>query len=51
MREQLVNAIFDYSSDELDLKDAINIAKESEEQLVNRLINILNWYNERFNEL
>ena len=44
MREKLIDSIVEYSSDELDVKDFIEIAKESDEQLLDRLINILEWY-------
>ena len=44
MREKLIDSIVEYSSDELDIKDFIEIAKESDEQLLDRLINILEWY-------
>lgn len=51
MREQLVDAIIEHSSDELDIKDVIEIAKESEAQLLERLIHILNWYSDAYNKL
>jgi hypothetical protein len=44
IRVQLVNAIYDNSSEELDMADMLAIAKSSNEQLVERLINILEWY-------
>lgn len=51
MREKLVNAIIENSSDELDIKDVIEIAKESEEQLFERLIYILNFYSNEYNKI
>jgi hypothetical protein len=51
IRKKLVTAIVEYSSDELDEQDYIRMAKESEEQLLDRLINILRWYQWYHNEL
>jgi hypothetical protein len=44
IRVQLVNAVYDHSSEELDMADMLTIAKSSNEQLVRRLIKILEWY-------
>lgn len=44
IREKLIVAIYDNSSDELNKNDWINIAQESESQLVDRVISILEWY-------
>jgi hypothetical protein len=44
IRIKLVNAVYDHSSDELEILDLLNIAKSSDEQLIDRLINILEWY-------
>lgn len=44
MREKLVYAIIEYAGDELDFSDIKSLAIESEEQLVDRLINILEYY-------
>jgi hypothetical protein len=50
MREQLINAIVDLSSDELQTEDYISMAKESEETLVARLVNIAYYYKDQSNE-
>lgn len=44
LRIELVNTIYEYSSEELDKLDLLDIAKSSDEQLLLRLINILEWY-------
>ena len=44
MREKLINALINLASDELDEDTLIAMAKESEEQLVDRLIHIANFY-------
>lgn len=44
MREKLINTITDLSSDELDLETLVQIAKESDEQLLDRLIHITYYY-------
>jgi len=44
MREKLVHAIIEYAGDELDYSDIKSLAIESEEELVDRLINILEYY-------
>ena len=44
LRIELVNAIYTHSSEELDKSDLLDIAKSSDEQLLSRLINILEWY-------
>jgi len=44
IRIKLVNAVWDHSSEELETLDLLDIAKSSDEQLVDRLINILEWY-------
>ena len=44
IRVKIIDAIVEFSSDELDFYTAIKIAKETEEQLLDRLINILDWY-------
>ena len=49
IRVQLVNAVYDHSSEELDMADMLTIAKSSNEQLVKRLINILEWYANKHN--
>lgn len=49
IRKKLVMAIVGSSAEELDKHDYIIIAKESEEQLLDRLINILDWYIDEHN--
>lgn len=45
MREKLINAIIDMAGDELEsTSDLILLAKDSEEQLVDRLISIAEYY-------
>lgn len=44
MRKKLVYAIVECSGDELGQQDLISIAIESEEELVDRLIHILEYY-------
>lgn len=50
LRKTLVTAIVEHSSDELNEQDYIRIAQESEEQLLDRLINILGWYFDEYNK-
>ena len=48
MRETLINAIFDLSGDEFEnINDVIILAKENEEQLVARLIQIAYYYKDK----
>ncbi len=47
MRKKLIYIIESYSGDELTIYDWINIAQESDEQLLDRVHNILEYY---FNE-
>ena len=49
-REKLIVAIYDSSSDELTEDDWFKIAQESESQLLDRVINILYWYKNAYNE-
>jgi hypothetical protein len=44
IRVKLVNAVWDHSSEELETLDLLKIAKSSNEELIDRLINILEWY-------
>lgn len=49
MREKLITSILDLASDELeDTKEIIELAKESEEQLLDRLIHIAKYYYEQY---
>lgn len=47
-REDLVNHILELSTDEVDMHLLEVIAKESYEQLVERLANIASWYKEEY---
>jgi hypothetical protein len=52
MRELLIDAIFDLSGDEYEsIQDVIGLAKESEQQLVERLVGIACFYRDQLNEL
>ena len=44
MRTKLIEIIENYASDELTTKDWIDIAKESDEELLDRVANILDYY-------
>jgi len=48
IREKLVNAIVLLSEDEFERADYFNLAKESEGQLVDRLISISIWYKHEY---
>lgn len=51
IRQKLISAIYEYSQDELEgVNDWFKIAMESEEQLVDRIINILEYYHEQSND-
>lgn len=51
IRQTLISAIYQYSQDELEgVNDWFNIAMESEEQLVDRIVNILKYYHEQSND-
>lgn len=52
IREKLVNNILYYAGDEFETKnDITQLAIESEEELVDRLINILDYYYDEYQEL
>ena len=52
MREILIDAIIDLSGDEFEtVNDVIELAKESEYQLVERLIGIASFYRDQFNDV
>ena len=52
MREGLIDAILNLSGDEYEsIDDVIELAKESEEQLIERLIGIACFYRDQFNEV
>jgi hypothetical protein len=49
LRELLVNTIIENASDEMeDYQDYIQLAIESEEELVKRVINILEYYRHKY---
>ena len=50
MREKLINAIIEYAGDELDEIDYQKMSRENEEELVDRLIYILEYYFIKSNE-
>lgn len=51
IRQKLISAIYQYSQDELEgVNDWFKIAMESEEQLIDRVINILKYYHAQANE-
>lgn len=52
MRKKLIDAIVEFSGDEISefsKKDFIDLAKESDEALLDRLISILWWYSNEYN--
>jgi hypothetical protein len=52
MRELLIDTIFSLSGDEFEsIQDVIELAKESEQQLVERLVGIACFYRDQLNEL
>lgn len=44
MREKLINLIMLYAGDEIEMADVIKMAKESEEELLDRVASILDYY-------
>jgi hypothetical protein len=51
MRELLIDAILDLSGDEYEtVNDVIELAKENEKQLVERLIGVACFYRDQLNE-
>jgi hypothetical protein len=52
MRALLIDAIFNLSGDEYEsIQDVIELAKESEQQLVERLVGIACFYRDQFNDV
>jgi len=49
LRKLLVNAIFEFSADELTQEDYIKMASENDETLAERLIHIAEYYREQYN--
>jgi hypothetical protein len=50
MREKLVNTILEPSVDEMSLSEVEDIVRENEEQLVDRLISITEYYVREYNQ-
>lgn len=49
MREKLINTILELASDECqDVSEMIQIAKETDEQLIDRIISIAMYYKEQY---
>jgi len=52
MRAFLIDTIFDLSGDEFEtVNDVIELAKESEAQLIERLIGVACFYRDQFNDV
>lgn len=52
MRELLIDTIFSLSGDEYEtIYDVLELAKESEQQLVERLVRIACFYRDQFNDV
>jgi hypothetical protein len=51
LREKLVSAILLLSEDELERNDFYDMAGESEEELIDRILHIAIWYKDEFNNL
>lgn len=52
MREALIDALINLSGDEYEtIQDVIELAKESEQQLVERLIGVACFYRDQFNDV
>ncbi len=52
MRELLIDAIFNLSGDEFEtVDDVLDLAKESKDQLVERLIGIACFYRDQYEDL
>ena len=51
LRTMLIDTIVKYSSDELEFNDMVEISKESEEQLLERVVSILGWYKNGYDEV
>jgi hypothetical protein len=50
IREKLIDAIMEYGGDEIEsVTEAIGIAKKSDEELVDVVINILKFYHDEYN--
>jgi hypothetical protein len=51
LRTMLIDTIVKHSSDELEFNDMVEISKESEEQLLERVVGILEWYKNGYDEV
>lgn len=52
MRALLIDALMNLSGDEYEsVQDVLELAKESEEQLIERLIGVACFYRDQFNDL
>jgi len=52
MRELLIDSILDLSGDEYEtVNDVIELAKENEQQLLERVIDIANYYRDKYTEM
>lgn len=50
IREHLINAIIELSGEELEYKnDLIILAKESEEELIHRILHVARYYKDEYN--
>jgi len=50
IREKLVDAIVEFGGDEIEsVEEAIELAKKSDDELVDVLINILTFYHDEYN--
>lgn len=50
LRKKLVTAVIRFSREELDEVDYIVIAKQSNKELLNHLISMLEWYFDEYNK-
>jgi hypothetical protein len=51
LRELLIDKIIEYSGEEFEDKASlIDLAKESDNSLITRVITLLDWYHEQYNQ-
>jgi hypothetical protein len=51
LRELLIDTIIEYSGEEFEDKASlIDLAKESDNSLITRVITLLDWYHEQYNQ-
>lgn len=48
MKNELIFSILELSKDELNMNDLKKLCRETNEQLLDRLINIASWYKEQY---